>query len=154
MNLLLRAFVSGTFASVAAAVALAVCAKREGHSAPQPMNATSHWVHGDLAALVRDVNFEQTAVGYGTHHIAAILWAYLFELLRNRTPEAGLVAIAGDALTASASAALIDYTVTPHRLTPGWELILSKRSMALGYLSMAAGLVVAEYVLPRRNTRN
>ena len=40
------------------------------------------------------------------------------------------------------------------RLTPGWELVLSKRSMALGYLGMAAGLVVAEYVLPTRKARN
>jgi hypothetical protein len=118
------------------------------------MNATSHWVHGDSAALVREANLEQTAVGYGTHHIAAMLWPYLFELLRDRAAEAGLVRISSDALIASATAALIDYTVTPRRFTPGWELVLSKRSMALGYLGMAAGLVVAEYVLPSRKGRS
>jgi len=118
------------------------------------MNATSHWLHGDLAALVREANFKQTALGYGTHHIAAILWAYLFELLRNRTPNAGLIGFSGDALIASATAALIDYTVTPRRFTPGWELILSKRSMALGYLGIAAGLIAAEYVLPGRKVRS
>ena len=35
-----------------------------------------------------------------------------------------------------------DYTVTPRRFTPGWELVLSKRSMALVYGAMAAGFWV------------
>jgi hypothetical protein len=40
----------------------------------------------------------------------------------------------------SAIAAAIDYGVTPKQLTPGWELVLSKRSMAATYGAMALGL--------------
>jgi branched-chain amino acid transport system permease protein len=37
--------------------------------------------------------------------------------------------------------AAVDYTITPHRFTPGWELVLSKRGMALAYAAMALGFV-------------
>jgi hypothetical protein len=50
----------------------------------------------------------------------------------------------------SAIAAVVDYGLTPHRFTPGWELVLSKRSMAAAYLAMAAGFAGAEYLLPPR----
>ena len=43
----------------------------------------------------------------------------------------------------SAFAAAVDYTVTPHRFTPGWELVLSKGGMAVVYAAMAAGFAVA-----------
>jgi hypothetical protein len=55
-----------------------------------------------------------------------------------------------DAALTSAVAAAVDYTITPHRFTPGWELVLSKRSMAVGYAGMAAGFVASEYLLPVR----
>jgi hypothetical protein len=40
----------------------------------------------------------------------------------------------------SAVAAAIDYGVTPKRFTPGWELLLSKRSMVVAYGALALGL--------------
>ena len=33
---------------------------------------------------------------------------------------------------------ICDYTITPHRFTPGWELVLSRRGMALAYAGFAA----------------
>ena len=41
----------------------------------------------------------------------------------------------------AAVAAAVDYGATPKRFTPGWELVLSKRSMASVYAAMAAGFV-------------
>jgi hypothetical protein len=89
MNIASRSLVSGSLASIAAALALAACARREGHRAPQPLNATSHWLHGDGAAARGEVDFSHTAVGYGTHHAAALIhhaaalmWAALFEQVR------------------------------------------------------------------------
>jgi hypothetical protein len=58
-----------------------------------------------------------TPLGVRGLSAAAMLWAHLFELLRKRATAAGLMAISPDALIASATAALIDYTVTPRR----WE---------------------------------
>jgi hypothetical protein len=37
-------------------------------------------------------------------------------------------------------AAAVDYGATPTRFTPGWEFVLSKRSMAATYAAMALGL--------------
>jgi hypothetical protein len=153
MTLIARALVSGAIASVTASVALVSCAKRERRSPTRPLNATSHWLHGDAAALVPNVDLKHTAVGYGTHHAAAVLWAVLFEKLRTRSADRGLAAASRDALITSATAALVDYTVTPHRFTPGWEMVLSKQSMAAAYLAMAAGLILSEYVLPDRGRR-
>jgi len=147
---MLRALLSGTLASMTAALTLAACAKREGRSAPQPMNATSHWLHGDGAAFLLNADLKHTFAGYATHHVAAILWACVFEELRRRQSDKGLSATCRDALITSGAAALIDYTITPRRFTPGWELVLSKKSMAAGYLALAGGLVAAELLMADR----
>ena len=44
------AMVTGTAASVVSSAALALIAQTEGKSAFQPMDAISHWLHGDRAA--------------------------------------------------------------------------------------------------------
>jgi len=78
----LVALVSGTVASVTSSAALALLAKAEGRNAVQPLNATSHWVHGEDAGSVREVDLDHTAVGYATHHAASVFWAFLFESLQ------------------------------------------------------------------------
>jgi hypothetical protein len=150
MNTASRALISGSLASIAAAVALAACARREGRRAPQPLNATSHWLHGDQAAARGEADLPHTVVGYGTHHAAAVMWAGMFEWMRERSSSDSTAAVVRDAAVTSTVAAAVDYTITPHRFTPGWELVLSKQSMAMAYAAMAAGFVVAEYLLPMR----
>jgi hypothetical protein len=143
-----RAVASGAAGSVASSVALALLAHAEDRGALQPVNATSHWLHGDDAARVRRADLAHTAVGYATHHAATVFWAVLFErLLGPRRPTAAHAL--GAALATSAVAVVIDYRATPKRFTPGWELVLSKRSMAATYVAMALGLAAAA-VLPRR----
>ena len=133
-----RAAASGAAGSVASSLALALLARAENLGALQPVNATSHWLHGDSAARVRRADLAHTAVGYATHHAATVFWALLFErrLGGRRTPARTL----GIALATSAVAAAVDYGATPRRFTPGWELVLSKRSMAAAYAAMAVGL--------------
>jgi anti-sigma factor RsiW len=128
MNTTNRALFSGTLASVMAALALAACARREGRRASQPMNATSHWLHGDRAASRRRIGLSHTGIGFGTHHAAAVMWAALFEGFRWQAKSNSAAAVVRDAVATSAVAAAVDYTVTPHRFTPGWELVLSKQS--------------------------
>ena len=135
-----RAAVSGTVASVTSTAALAVLARIEGKGALQPINSTSHWLNGDKAGIVTAADLRHTAVGYATNHAATIFWAVFFERwLATRRPQP-LLPMLRDAMVLSAVAAAVDYIATPKRFTPGWEFVLSKRSMAVTYGAMAAGL--------------
>jgi hypothetical protein len=143
-----RSLVSGTCASITSSIALALAARAEGQGALQPVNATSHWLNGQAAASVRHADLRHTAIGYATHHAATIFWAVLFE--RFVQPRRPLTAgpMLREALIVSAIAAAVDYGATPKRFTPGWEFVLSKRSMAAVYAAMAVGLVAGGQ--PRR----
>ena len=50
----------------------------------------------------------------------------------------------------AAVACTIDYTITPHRLTPGFELRLSRPAMAVGYLAFGLGIAFAAMQRGRR----
>ena len=141
MTVLGRAILSGTTASITSALALATVARAEGRGALQPINATSHWLNGPQAAARRSADVRHTVIGYATHHAATIFWAVFFEWWIARRRPAG-VALARDAVILSAIAAAVDYGPTPKRFTPGWELVLTKRGMAVVYAAMAAGLVI------------
>jgi hypothetical protein len=138
----LSALISGTVASLVSAAALALLAKGENKSAVQPLNATSHWIHGSGAGNVRAVNVSHTATGYATHHGACVFWATLLEtLLAGRTERRASNVVKYAALVA-AIAAIVDYWIVPKRLTPGWEYALSKPSITSGFAAMAAGLAL------------
>jgi hypothetical protein len=144
------ALISGTVASVALAAALALLAKRERKGALQPVNATSHWMHGDKAAKVRDANLSHTGVGLATHHAATTFWAFIFEnWLATQRPRTPMLMLR-DASAMTAVAAIVDYRLTPKRFTPGWENVLTPRSIGLAYVAMAVGLA-AGAILSRRS---
>ena len=143
------AMVSGTIASATSSLALAFLARLEGRGALQPVNATSHWWNGDQAASFREADIAHTAVGYTTHHAATIFWAVFYErLIGPRRPVAALPLL-GDALIISAVSAAVDYGATPRRFTPGWEFVLSKKSMAAAYGAMALGLAMGAFMTQR-----
>jgi hypothetical protein len=150
MMTIARVLAAGSLASIAAAVALGLASKSESRSTAAPINATSHWLNGDSAAAVDNVDLRHTAVGYATHHSASLFWAGLFETLRRYSSRTELGAVSRDAVIAATTAAVVDYVFTPHRLTPGWELLLPKRSIALAYLAMAVAFVASERLLPER----
>ena len=136
----ISALVAGTAASVVSTTALALLARGEGKSAFQPTNATSHWLHGDHAASYREADAVHTLIGYATHHVSALFWAVPFAAWLAARPPRTVAGLMGDACAMSAIAAAIDYCATPKRLTPGWELVLSRRSIAVAYGAMALGL--------------
>jgi hypothetical protein len=142
----LSALVTGTAASIVSTAALALLARAEGKSAVQPTNATSHWLQGDSAALYRGADAAHTLVGYATHHASTLFWAVPFEAWLAFRPPHTVAGLLRDACAMSAIAAAIDYGVTPKRLTPGWELVLSKRSVAATYGAMALGLAAGALV--------
>ena len=134
------ALVTGTVASVASTVALTLAAQMEGRAPLQPINATSHWLHGRKAADFGGLDLSRTATGYATHHAATVFWALLFVRWRAvRRPE-GIAPLIKDAILMAAIAAAVDYGATPKRFTPGWEFVLSRKAMAAAYLAIAAGL--------------
>ncbi|MEA2935767.1 MAG: hypothetical protein QOD74_2413 [Variibacter sp.] len=144
MNVWLRAAlsaaISGAAASVASTAALAALSKAEGKQALQPTNSTSHWLHGEDAGHVREADLAHTGIGYATHHASAFLWAFIFERWLAEQPRREPVEMLRDAAVMSAIAAAVDYGLTPKRLTPGWEEVLSKKAIAATYVAFALGL--------------
>ena len=132
---------AGIAGAATSTVALALAAVSEGEGAARPLNATSHWLNGDRAARLQAVDVRHTGVGLATHVSATIFWAAFFETWLSIKPAQGRGDLAGRAIAIAALAAAVDYTITPKRFTPGWELVLTKRSMGLAYAAMAAGFV-------------
>lgn len=140
------ALTSGAIASAASTAALALLARAEGKGALQPVNSTSHWMNGEQAASWRKADLAHTAVGYATHHAATVFWAVLFERWVGVRRPAAALPLVRDALAMSAIAAAVDYGATPKRFTPGWEFVLSHRSMAAAYAAMALGLAAGAWI--------
>lgn len=136
----LSARVTGTVASLASTAALGLLAKGDGKGVLQPINATSHWLHGDDGAKHGELDVEHTAIGFGTHKASALFWALPFEVWLAARPPRSPFELLRDACAMSAIAAAVDYGATPKRFTPGWELVLSKRSLLATYGALALGL--------------
>jgi hypothetical protein len=136
----LSTLVTGTVASLASAAGLALLAKGEGKGALQPINATSHWLHGDEAARHDELDVAHTAIGFATHKASSLFWALPFEAWLAARPPRSSFELLRDACAMSALAAAVDYGVVPKRVTPGWELVLSKRSLFATYGALALGL--------------
>ena len=151
------ALISGSTASALSTIASAVCGKRDCDNFVAPTNATSHWIWGERAARSKGLSVRYTLVGYLIHHLASIFWAVLFErwsaLARNESAARNLLR----ALSVAALARLVDYTVTPKRLTPGFEKRLTKRSLAVIYtafgIGLASGRTIQVYRKPDRRDR-
>lgn len=148
----LSASLSGSVASLITTIALAALARAEGKGALQPTNSTSHWLHGDNAGRVREIDAAHTLTGYGTHHASAIFWALPFELwLQNRRPR-GPGEMLLEASAMSAIAAAVDYGLAPKRFTPGWEEVLPVRSIVATYGALAVGLAAGGLLTQRMRT--
>ncbi len=146
IKVLRHAAVSGTCAALTSSAALASAARAEGKAALRPLNSTSHWLNGDRAASHEAAGLSHTAVGFATHYAATIFWAIFFEAWLARRRPVRPVPLLRDALVLSAIAAAVDYGATPKRFTPGWEFVLTKRSMAVAYAAMAVGLAAGALV--------
>ena len=140
LPLLINSAVSGTVASAISGVVLAVLAKAEGAAPIQTLNATSHWLHGEAAGMVKTIDAKHTGTGLATHQGACMFRAILFETLRANAPNAG-ARIARDAVAVSTLAAIVDYGLVPKN-TPGWEQPLPIRSVAGGFAGLALGLAL------------
>ena len=144
--------VAGSAASVLSTAALAAMGRRENGSMVAPTNATSHWLWGDESLRADRPSWRHTLVGALTQHAASIFWASLYAALIGHRAEAKRLpaAIAGGVAT-SAVAHVIDYTITPKRLTPGYEHRLDGKGMLIVYGALAAGFALGALVLGARD---
>jgi hypothetical protein len=142
--------VAGSVAAVVSAVALVVAGRRDAGSAAAAINAEGHWLWGDAALRADGASAKYTLSGYVTHHLSNVFWATLYARVWGHRPEAKAwpQALAGGIAT-SAAAALIDYSVVPRRLTPGFENRLSAPSMVGEFGAIAVGLTLGALVLGR-----
>jgi hypothetical protein len=148
-----QALVSGTLASLFSTGVLAWLGQRHLGRPFAPTNATSHWLWGDLESFSSfGPSLRHTAIGYGTHHASALMWALLYErwLGEDRNPDSGT--IVGRAALMTALAAFVDYRMTPKRLTPGFEAHLNSASMVGVFAAIGVGLATGA-LLNRRHKR-
>ena len=138
----------GAGAALASLAAVTVLARAEGRPPLGPVNASSHWLWGDEAARHGEADLAHSAIGGATNVGAGMFWGALFgaHLHHSRSAPAEIVR---DGAVLGALAGLLDYGLLPRRLTPGWELVLSGRSVVLSMAAMAAG-AVAGGLLARR----
>jgi hypothetical protein len=135
-----RAVVSGTLAAAAVTlVAFVAASKRATGSSAAALNATSHVLWGERAGRKNAVSMKYTGTGAIANYGASIFWACLYEMLAGRRGRTRSRALAGGALT-SAVAYVTDYHVVPRRLTPGFEMRLSRAALAAVYVALALGL--------------
>jgi hypothetical protein len=138
-----RALRSGAAASLLSAAVLALAGYLENRSAAGPLNGPSQWVFGRWAAYLRRPSLRYTLTGILIHHLSATGWALLHERLLGRgkvtqTPAQRL----GRAAATAAVANVVDFQLTPKRLTPGFEHQLSRKSLLVVYAAFAVGLAL------------
>lgn len=136
MGFLARVVISGSAASVASALAAALCSRIENRHAARPMNAVAHIRDGGPPPA-RDRRGRNTAVGFVIHTLASLWWALFLESVPSKHRGA---------MAASAVAALayvVDYHVVHRRFRPGFEAHLSPASLCAIYAALAAGFALA-----------
>jgi hypothetical protein len=131
---------TGTVASLVSAGVLALFARGEGRGPLQPLNATSHWLHGPDAGRRRGADLAHTGTGFATHHASSVFWALPLEWWLATREEPDLLDVAGGAAAVAATAAAVDYGLVPRRITPGWEHAVSPAGVAAGIAGLGLGL--------------
>ena len=142
--------VSGSLAALLSAAYLAWAGHRRGQPAA-PVNAISHWLFGDRSLRQDASSLKYTLTGYVTHHLAAIFWGVLHaKAWGARAPAKEPIPALAGAVTAATVACLVDYQLTPKRLTPGFEHRLGRPEMANVYAFFALGLAIGTLVMKNR----
>ncbi len=130
----------GNLAGLVSAGVLLWRGRRDARAAAGALNAPSHWVWGRRALRRNTVDLRHTLLGLAIHQASSLFWAAAYRWLLGARPAPARVV--GGALAVGALAAVVDLKLVPERLTPGFERRLSRPSLALVYLSFAAGLAL------------
>ena len=145
-----RLIAGGLAAAALSGLALAWRGRAETGSAAAPLNAPSQWLHGREALHEDGMTWRHTALGALVHGASSMLWAGLYELLRERRERrgssTGAAAALADAAAVTAVAAVVDFKLVPDRLSPGFQHRLSQPAVLLAYATFAAGLLLANRI--------
>lgn len=129
---------SGSVAAAAVTLAASVAGRRATGAYAAPLNATSHFLWGERAARKNELSWKYTGTGFAANYGASVFWALFAEALKGPSPSAARALASGAAV--SALAYVTDYHLVPKRLTPGFELRLAGRALALIYVALGLGL--------------
>ena len=142
--------VSGSVASLLSTAYLLWAGRRRSTPAA-PVNAVSHWFFGDAALREDEPTLLYTLTGYLVHHGASVFWGVLHAKAwgARQGAKKPLPAAAG-AVAAAGVACLVDYRLTPKRLTPGFEHRLARPEMANVYACFALGLMLGSMLMKKR----
>lgn len=142
--------VTGSLASALSAAYLLLAGQRRGIPAA-PTNAISHWIFGNRSLRQDEPSLRYTATGYLIHHVSAVFWGVIHAKLwgGREAAKKPVPAIAG-AVVAAGVANLVDYRMTPKRLTPGFEHRLGTPEMVNVYACFAIGLAIGSMLLKKR----
>ncbi|MBB3222314.1 hypothetical protein [Pseudoduganella umbonata] len=140
-QVIIKGMMPGALASLASTGALALRSKQETGSPYAGANAISHVLWGDRAFVHDEPTWKYTLTGYAIHHASSHFWASIFEQAAGKVfDKPGVASKLASAAAASAVACFVDYKLTPQRLQPGFDVRLSKRSLAMVYGAFAIGL--------------
>ncbi|WP_157991550.1 hypothetical protein [Caldimonas tepidiphila] len=149
-----NALISGNAAGLASMAALAIFGRKDAGSVMRPINAPSHWLHGDRGTRQDGISVRYTLPGVLTHQLSAVFWAMFFErLVPDRPEHRSPPALLGHAAVGTAVAALVDLKLVPRRLTPGFEQPLRSRSLWWVYSCFALGLAAGSHWASHRHSR-
>jgi hypothetical protein len=137
------ALISGTLAGIASAATATAAGRATGAAPAAALNAVSHVLWGDRAAQQNAASGRYTVTGFVINHAASIFWATCYSALRRRVGRGPAGALASAAATAGL-AYFVDYHLVPRRLTPGYELRLSGKQIALIYAAIALSLPLGD----------
>jgi hypothetical protein len=138
-----RSVARGALAGAATAAVVAWRGVREASGAAAPINATSHGLWGDEAGAVDGVDAKHTATGLLLNVGAGVFWAFVQELSLARLRPRSRTAAAATGAAVAGLAYVVDYHLLPRRLSPGWELRVSQRSVGYGFVALGATLALA-----------
>jgi hypothetical protein len=137
---------NGAVATVATTAVAGLCGEIEAGSVAAPLNAVSHIVWGDEAARHAKSSARYTIPGLLLNGAAVTSWAILQELLFDREQQRKQLSRSlAEGAAISALAYVTDYHAVPKRLTPGFEMRLSNRSLVAIYTALAASLGFAAW---------
>ena len=137
------ALYGGLLSGAVSALVLAWRGRVDNGAPASGVNPPSHWIRGDAGIHQDGLSLHYTALGLAVHQASSMLWSTVYALVRQRRREPGAASSLADAAAVTALAAWVDLKAVPHRLTPGFQERLSKRSLVWVYGSFAAGLAVA-----------
>lgn len=151
---------AGSAASVLSLLTLLARCVKEGRPPFSGVNAVSHWLWGDRALRQTKPSWRYTASGILIHHLSSMLWGGLFAYvvrrewsLKNQWPLNDMAPsknVLPYAVATTAVAWVVDYHLTPRRLTPGFEHVVSRRSRLIVYGAFAAGLALGAMAIQSR----